>query len=356
MNNILKGTLAASLMLFAASLPIVTQAQQTATLAVSGNLNGNAGANDFTGFPITSTYHVQLVNTGILIPQNIVKVNLVLPTSLEFLATYPGIPAGWTYTRVDLQTAHLVNTTDPIEVLAMPTTGIVDFNVPIRTVAATTGAATFIWGVAPTVQGSFDNWTVPSNGGNTNSGFVTVLNATALGIQFKDFVAKADASCAVNLTWKTTIESNTKSFQIERSSDGISFKSIGEVQSKAVPQEVNVYSFMDRNPGSNHNFYRIRQLTTDNKSTVSNVENVKMSCDAEAISVYPNPTEGIVYVKGLTSKGTVKIYNALGQLVIQKEIQNSVEGINMNGVADGFYQIHVMKGDESVYSTKLIKK
>lgn len=355
MNNIIKSVLAGAFLVAAGSLPIVADAQQTANVSLSGNLTGNAGGNNFTGYPITSTYHLQFANQGVAISQDVVRIQLVLPPAIEFLTTYPGVPAGWTYLRIDAQTAVLENTTDALEVL--PAAGsIIMFDVPIKTVASSNGQTQFGWGVGLSLGGAFANWSVPSNGGNQNSGFVTVLNATPLGIQFKDFVAKADASCAVNLTWKTAIEKNTESFQVERSSDGTSFKSIGEVKSVAIPQEVNVYNFVDRNPSSNHNFYRIRQVTTDNKSTVSNVESVKMSCDAAAISVYPNPTEGIVYVKGLTDKGTVRIFNALGQLVMEKEIQNSIEGINMNGVADGFYQIHVMKGEESVYSTKLIKK
>jgi hypothetical protein len=61
MNNIFKSALAASLMLFAGSLPIVTNAQITANVSLSGNLNGNLGANNYSGFPINSLYHVQLV-------------------------------------------------------------------------------------------------------------------------------------------------------------------------------------------------------------------------------------------------------------------------------------------------------
>jgi hypothetical protein len=91
-------------------------------------------------------------------------------------------------------------------------------------------------------------------------------------------------------------------------------------------------------------------------SSISNVESVKMDCVTDAISVYPNPTEGIVYIKGLTDKGTVRIFNAVGQLVLEKELQNSIEGVNMNSLADGFYQINIMKGDESIFNTKLIKK
>lgn len=355
MNNIFKSVLAGSFLVFAGALPIVADAQQSANVSVSGNLNGNAGSNNYTGFPINSLYHLQFVNQGVLISQGIISVNLILPPQLEFQATYPGVPAGWTYTRVDLQTARLVNTTDPIEVL--PTlTAIVTFDVPIKTVGATSGVATFGWGVSPTVQGSFDNWVVPSNAGNTNSGFTTVLNGTPLSIQFKDLTAKANASCGVDLTWKTSVERNTEKFLIERSNDGASFAAIGEVKSAALAQEVNEYSYTDRQPANNHNFYRIRQVTTDEKSTVSNVESVKMDCIVEAISIYPNPTEGIVYVKGLTDKGTVRIFNALGQLVLEKNVQNTVEGINMSGLADGFYQIHVMKGEESVFTSKLIKK
>jgi hypothetical protein len=355
MNNIFKSALAASLMLFAGSLPIVANAQLTANVSLSGNLNGNLGANNYSGFPINSLYHVQLVNQGILVAQGVLQVNLILPPCIEFMTTYPGIPAGWTYTRVDAQTAVLVNASDDIEVL--PTlTAIVTFDVPIRTVASTNGTATFGWGAAPSLLGAFSNWIVPSGPGNTSSGFTTINN-TPLSIQFKEFTVEAQGNCMVNISWKTSVEMNTEKFQVERSPDGIAFKSIGELKATATTEQTNEFNFVDRQPANNHNFYRIRQITNDGKSSgVSNVESVKMNCATDAISVYPNPTEGVVYIKGLTDKGTVRVFNAVGQLVLEKELQNSIEGINMNSLADGFYQIHIMKGDESIFNTKLIKK
>jgi hypothetical protein len=355
MNNIFKSALAASLMLFAGSLPIVTNAQITANVSLSGNLNGNLGANNYSGFPINSLYHVQLVNQGIQIAQGVLQVNLVLPPCIEFMTTYPAIPAGWTYTRVDAQTATLVNASDDIEILPI-LTAIVTFDVPIKTVASTNGTATFGWGAAPSLFGAFNNWIVPSGPGNTSSGFTTINN-TPLNIQFKEFTAEAQANCMVNITWKTSVEMNTEKFQVERSLDGVAFKSIGELKATAATEQNNEYSFVDRQPGNNHNFYRIRQITMDGKSSsVSNVESVKMDCVTDAISVYPNPTEGIVYIKGLTDKGTVRVFNAVGQLVLEKELQNSIEGVNMSSLADGFYQINIMKGDESIFNTKLIKK
>ncbi|RYE21930.1 MAG: hypothetical protein EOP51_14420, partial [Sphingobacteriales bacterium] len=235
MNHILKGVLTGGFLLLAGTLPMVAGAQGTANVSVSGNLNGNAGANNYTGFPITSTYHVFFANQGsVNVAQGVVQINLLLPTQLEFLATYPGIPVGWTYTRTSLQTATLENSTDLVEVL--PATGsYLDFNVPIRTVAATPIAtpASFGWGVGPTIVGSFANWTVPSNAGNTNSGTTTVLNGQPLSLQITKFTAEADANCTVNLSWTTSADVNTSKFSVERSADGSSFNTIGEIKGVA---------------------------------------------------------------------------------------------------------------------------
>lgn len=355
MNNIFKSALAGAFLVAVGSLPLGVHAQQSANVSLSGNLTGNAGANNYTGFPINSLYHLQFANQGIAVSQNVVRIQLVLPPAIEFMPTYPGVPAGWTYVRVDAQTATLENTTDALEVL--PATGsIVMFDVPIKTVASSNGQTQFGWGVGVSLGGAFANWSVPSNAGNQGSGFTTVLNSSPLNIQFIDFTAKADANCSVDLAWKTVAEKNTEKFLIERSADGTTFASVGEVKAATTTQEVNEYSFVDRRPVNGHNLYRIRQVAVGGKSTTSNVESVKMACSVDEISIYPNPTEGIVYIKGLTDKGTVRIFNALGQLVLEKEVQNTVEGINMNALANGFYQVHVMKGEESVFSTKLIKK
>lgn len=354
MNNIFKSALAASLMLFAGSLPVVVHAQQAANVSLSGNLNGNLGANNYSGYPMNGLYHLQLVNQGILIAANVVQVSLVLPPAMEFQNAYPGIPAGWAYAKIDGQTAQLINLSDPLE--ALPNLGgIIMFDVPIKTVASTNGIATFGWGVQTSLTGSFNNWTVASNAGNTSSAFTTIINAP-LSVEFSDFSAKANGNCMVSLTWKTSSEKDVEKFQVERSTDGASFKSIGEIKGSGNSFEVREYSFLDRQPAHQQNLYRIRQVALDGKSSVSGVQNVKMDCLEESISVYPNPTDGIVYIKGLTDKGTVRIINAVGQVVLEKELENSVEGVNMSGLADGFYQIHVLKGDKSIFNTKLIKK
>jgi hypothetical protein len=52
----------------------------------------------------------------------------------------------------------------------------------------------------------------------------------------------------VVLTWQTASENNNKSFQIERSLDGLNFAPIGEVKGNGTTITPHDYAFTDKDP------------------------------------------------------------------------------------------------------------
>lgn len=72
-------------------------------------------------------------------------------------------------------------------------------------------------------------------------------------------------------------------------------------------------------------------------------------------SVYPNPSEGVFYIKtSLLNEHEVLIYNNLGQ-VVQKTKLNSGSKIDLTKEANGIYQIIILDNGKAVFSTKLIR-
>ncbi len=355
MKNILK-TIVASNMMLAAGLLSGTLYAQPISSSLTGGLSGapsffNAGS--YTGFVVPGTFDLTFGNaTAPALPAGSLEIKAVLPTGMSFDAYTP--PAGWSYTILDPQNAVLSNTSEIGYGFFPPTNGnsTAVFHIPVKTLQsfANRTYVAFIQGTGP-----FHTTPIPVAGTNSAQGTVSVAN-NPLPVLFSSFTVEKKGVCAAVLNWETAIEKNNDYFDVERSSDGATFSSIGKVKSAGNSSAQQRYTFTDEHPVQGHNIYRIRQVDVDKKTTTSQVQNIKFDCLVDGISVYPNPTSGIVYIKGLVDQGTLKVFNALGQQVLEKKLENTVEGINMTSLADGIYQMQVLNGDNVIFNTKLIKK
>lgn len=338
--------------LYAGSL----QAQQTIASSLTGGLSGApaffSGGN-FTGFVAPGTFDLTFGNAvAPALPAGSIEIKAVLPLGMAFQPYAP--PAGWSYTIIDPQNAVLSNTAEVGYGFFPPTNtnSTAEFHIPVKTLSAFANSTyvAFIQGTGP-----FFTTPAPVPGINSPQGTVSVAN-NPLPVLFSSFSVRAKGTCAAELNWETAIEKNNDYFDIERSTDGSKFASIGKVKSNGNSTTVQRYSFVDEHPAQGHNMYRIRQVDFDKKTSTSKVESVKFDCLVEGISVFPNPTSGVVYIKGLVDNGTARVFNALGQQVLEKKLEHTVEGINMTHLADGIYQIQIMNGDKAIYNSKLIKK
>jgi hypothetical protein len=68
------------------------------------------------------------------------------------------------------------------------------------------------------------------------------------------------------------------------------------------------------------------------------------SFEAATNSFYPNPTTGLVNINA-TANGTVEIYNTMGQPVLSKSLVNGSNTIDISGLSDGMYSIHIMQNN-----------
>lgn len=76
----------------------------------------------------------------------------------------------------------------------------------------------------------------------------------------------------------------------------------------------------------------------------------------ETVSVYPNPTSGIVFVKGADAVTTVEVFNGLGQLVTSVE-DNSMPVVKIDlGQKAGVYMIRLVDRNGASSTKRLIVK
>ncbi len=78
-----------------------------------------------------------------------------------------------------------------------------------------------------------------------------------------------------------------------------------------------------------------------------------------SISVYPNPTNGIVNIaisSELSGSTSVEIYDALGKLVISEKLMEDVTTIDTSKLEDGIYMFKVINNNKAIKVGRMIKQ
>lgn len=94
------------------------------------------------------------------------------------------------------------------------------------------------------------------------------------------------------LEWATASETQNKGFNIQRSTDGQSFDSIGFAEGRGTSTESHKYQFTDRQlPVSVSSvYYRLKQKDLDGGHEYSNVKSIELGDKTEqSVKLYPNP-------------------------------------------------------------------
>jgi lysophospholipase L1-like esterase len=138
----------------------------------------------------------------------------------------------------------------------------------------------------------------------------------ALPVKLSKFTA-SQVSDRVDLYWETASESNNSHFVIERSIDNRDFKAIGEVKGKGNSNTKTRYSYSDRKPSPGKNYYRLKQVDLDGKSSFSQVIQVTQRSAPQTIILYPVPATSVIHLKIAADKKeivTVSIIDRSGNI------------------------------------------
>lgn len=131
--------------------------------------------------------------------------------------------------------------------------------------------------------------------GNTSefSGNTALLQNRPLPVELVRFSAVAENANGV-LSWTTASEKNNARFVVERSLNGSSFEVVGTVAGQGTTTQSHTYQFIDKQAGRAASvvYYRLRQVDTNETSSLSAVQMVRFSSAAQPLTValYPNPT------------------------------------------------------------------
>lgn len=149
---------------------------------------------------------------------------------------------------------------------------------------------------------------------------------------------------SIFLTWSTASEKNNAGFNLQRSTDGYNFENITWVEGNGTTNNLNNYSFEDKNvkPGVMY-YYQLKQVDFNGEFEYSPIRNAKISNRNQvSISAIPNPYQGSTKITySLPEDGTVVILitDATGRIVKNIDLGNQTSGdyrIPFSAVAEGY--------------------
>lgn len=170
------------------------------------------------------------------------------------------------------------------------------------------------------------------------------VSGTALPVTMDKLTGKLNERSLAQLSWKTLTEQNNKGFQVQRSDDGISFRTVGFVGSQATngnSREALGYSFTDAVAVKGTAYYRLQQTDIDGKTELSNT--VRLSAKEQGafeIVAVPNPVKDKVSIKTYGERGSqasILITDLSGKIVRQLQLTADETEVDMSAVPGGIY-------------------
>lgn len=180
------------------------------------------------------------------------------------------------------------------------------------------------------------------------------LTDAALPVELLSFHAALKGQ-STDISWTTTEEINNSHFEIERSLNGIQFKSIGTVYADERDSQIKDYRFMDYYPESGKNYYRLKQVDLDGSYNYSPIVVVDMLSDVEEISLFPNPATTELSIANTQAGDQILIYDAKNQLINTYEVQHELSTIDISALDEGIYHV-VIHGIERHHVSRFMKR
>lgn len=211
--------------------------------------------------------------------------------------------------------------------------------------------------ITPTINGSY---TVEIENSKGCTALSVPFLVSVLPVSWLYVRAVLDKRKTVGVAWGTISEENADYFEVQRSADGVYFRSLGQVEARGTTNETQHYYFRDMRPLSGWSYYRLRQFDLNGSSSYSNIAAMNMAEVAGVeLQVWPNPWSGDqlnIEVSESLLFDHVTLMDASGKVVWQQRVPiASTQKIEVPNMPVGWYTLSLFQGQRLVSSTSLLR-
>jgi hypothetical protein len=205
--------------------------------------------------------------------------------------------------------------------------------------------------------------TIPFNGYSPIS-IGTLSSINPLPVELLSFTAECNNNSEVLLAWTTASEINNDYFEIQRSTQDLSWEVIATVLGAGYSSSLLNYSYLDKDKPNTTIYYRLRQVDYDGTDKFSDIIQIRCENNMEkpTISIYPNPFNSILNIEfknwdmksaeielvDITSR-TIKTWK------LENTLQNFVYEVNLSNLNPAMYMLKI-KTSSGVIMRKIEKQ
>lgn len=201
-------------------------------------------------------------------------------------------------------------------------------------------------------EGSLLSGSVPSGTTIYALGIGSIVNV--LPVRLVQFNARKEAGTAL-LSWTTANETNSRHFDVERSTDGQIWKTLGAVAAAGESSTAANYTFPDPAPARGINFYRLKMIDLDATFSYSGIVSLEFDAAEEAaeIAAYPNPATQQLKIRNSERVKTLSLVSLSGKPVVETGSLTEA-GIDLQHVAPGIYVLALTLHDGSRQTQRIV--
>ena len=165
-------------------------------------------------------------------------------------------------------------------------------------------------------------------------GCLSIVGGTPLPVTLTEFGVKKEGNSA-SLVWKTTMETNSKEFEVQHSLNGKQWEILGVVAAEGESSVIKTYSYTHTTPSNGSNLYRLRMIDNDLTFAYSRIVTESFVTEESAV-LYPNPSSNFMKLKsGVEKIASIQIYD--------------VRGIKVRDFTPGSNDIDISSLDQGTY-------
>ena len=156
--------------------------------------------------------------------------------------------------------------------------------------------------------------------------------------------------------WVTQTEINTRSFEVERSTDGRSFNTIATLGAAGNSSASVNYNIRDFLAAAGTYYYRIRRTDRDGRSSYTAVKIITYRLGSGGLLLGPNPFTNAINISNLQGVRKLEVIDQSGRIVMSRLTDNQ-QTIRLEAprLPAGLYTLKVIRTDGGYTCFKLVK-
>lgn len=194
----------------------------------------------------------------------------------------------------------------------------------------------------------------------------TLISGNAIPVKLVYYLAHLTSNKQVLNEWTVANEVNTERYNVQRSSNGEAFVTVGSVRASSgqwaagnkqyhfTDDVSNAFSAVNSQVTTHSLYYRLEMVDYDGRKAYSGVQKVELK--PTGFSIYPNPAHNAVTVKG-DAIANVTITDYAGRILLQQGVANrSILTVSVGSLQNGVYVMKLETTSGEVKAEKLIKE